>query len=58
MTKTEIALAENIACGEDFCFVCSRATDHFGEHSKAQIVAWTERPSIMQSIFVAKAAEL
>lgn len=24
---------------EEYCFVCSRCTDHFGEHSDAQILA-------------------
>lgn len=33
--------AEDAACTEDFCFVCSRATDHWGEHTPDQILAWT-----------------
>lgn len=24
----------------DFCFVCGRATDHRGEHTDAQYLAW------------------
>lgn len=24
-------------CTQDFCFVCGRPTDHFGEHSDAQL---------------------
>lgn len=28
---------------EDFCFICSRFTDHFGEHSDAQILSALER---------------
>lgn len=34
--------AEEIACGDDFCSICGRCTDHFGEHSDEQILAWTK----------------
>lgn len=30
-------------CTGDYCFVCRRSTDHFGEHSDEQIVAAAER---------------
>jgi hypothetical protein len=36
-----ITRAQDAACGEDFCFICSRATDHWGEHSDEQILAWS-----------------
>lgn len=36
--------AEDTACGVDFCFVCSRATDHWGEHDENQILAWASTP--------------
>lgn len=30
--------AEQIACTDDFCFICSRPTDHFGEHTVEQLL--------------------
>jgi hypothetical protein len=39
-----IRAAQEAACTEDFCFVCSRATDHFGEHSDEQLLAWAKTP--------------
>ncbi len=35
-----IALAEDDGCREDYCFVCRRCTDHRGEHSEAQLLAY------------------
>lgn len=32
----------NKACTPDFCFVCSRATDHWGEHSDEQLLEWAK----------------
>ena len=31
------------ACTEDFCFICRRCTDHWGEHSDAQLLAYANR---------------
>jgi hypothetical protein len=42
--------AQNLACGEDFCHICKRCTDHFGEHTEAQILAWARTPSMVQSL--------
>lgn len=39
-----IVRAEAAACHDDYCFVCGRATDHFGEHDEAQILAWARTP--------------
>ena len=39
-----IARAQDAACGSDYCFVCSRATEHWGEHSDEQILAWARTP--------------
>lgn len=33
-----LARVEKALCTEDFCFVCGRCTDHFGEHSDAQLL--------------------
>lgn len=38
------AYAEVYACTEDFCFVCSRSTNHFAEHSEEQLHAWAQTP--------------
>jgi hypothetical protein len=51
MSEFEIEKAENLACGEDFCFICGRPTDHLGEHSPEQIEAWVMKPGIMQDVF-------
>jgi len=43
-TSTESALrarldrAERALCTDEFCFVCGRCTDHFGEHSDEQLL--------------------
>lgn len=36
--RDRLVRAEQALCTEDYCFVCSRATDHFGEHSDAQLL--------------------
>lgn len=36
--RARLDRAERALCTEDFCFVCSRCTDHFGEHSDAQLL--------------------
>lgn len=36
--EARIAAAEKALCTEDFCFVCGRCTDHFGEHSEDQLL--------------------
>lgn len=33
-----LAGIERDLCTEDYCFVCGRCTDHFGEHSDAQLL--------------------
>jgi hypothetical protein len=33
-----IARAERDLVTEDYCFICSRCTDHRGEHDDAQII--------------------
>lgn len=38
-----IEAAENFT-GPDFCHVCGRITDHFGEHSDAQLLEWAKSP--------------
>lgn len=35
----QIAWSEDYA-GEEYCFVCGRATDHRGEHSDEQLLAF------------------
>jgi len=44
----ELELAQGMEVGqwfsqdylEQYCFVCKRATDHWGEHSDEQVAAW------------------
>lgn len=43
-----IARAQELACDDDFCHICSRPTDHWGEHSDEQILAWAKRPGLLQ----------
>lgn len=38
------ARAEREACTNEYCFICKRATEHFGEHSDEQILAWARSP--------------
>lgn len=45
-----LSRAEALACTDEFCFICSRATDHFAEHSDAQILAWAAKPGLVQSL--------
>jgi hypothetical protein len=42
--------ADFLAMDEDFCHICSRATDHRGEHTDAQILAWASQPGLLQSL--------
>lgn len=37
-TRALLARAEDALCTPDYCFVCGRCTDHFGEHSDAQLL--------------------
>ena len=37
--------AEQTLCDEDYCFVCGRCTDHFGEHSEEPLLAAGNRRS-------------
>lgn len=34
---------QNRACRDDFCFICGRATDHWGEHSDKQLLDFAAR---------------
>lgn len=36
--RARLDRAERALCTEDFCFVCGRVTNHFGEHSDAQLL--------------------
>lgn len=36
--RARLDRAERALCTEDYCFVCGRCTDHFGEHSDAQLL--------------------
>lgn len=38
-----LARAERDLCDEDWCFICSRPTDHFGEHDDEQILRAAKR---------------
>lgn len=38
--EARVSAAEKAACTKDFCFVCSRPTDHFGEHDETQLLVW------------------
>jgi hypothetical protein len=46
------AEAEVWACTPDWCHVCSRPTEHFGEHSEEQLLAWAAKPGLAQSMLV------
>lgn len=42
-----ISTTQTLACTEDFCFICGRCTDHWGEHSDKQILDyWSKRPAL------------
>lgn len=43
MTNDELNAIEDRACTPDFCFICSRPTDHIGEHSDEQLIAFASR---------------
>lgn len=45
-----IARIEDLAVGEDFCHICGRCTDHGGEHTDDQLLAWAQRPGLLQSL--------
>lgn len=38
-----ISEVEREDCEEDYCFICRRPTDHFGEHSNLQLLAARNR---------------
>lgn len=45
MNKTErIRKAQDAGCREDYCHVCRRCTDHWGEHDDEQLLAWANSP--------------
>ena len=48
-TAKLLSRAEKAACTAEYCFICKRATEHFGEHSDEQILAWARRPGMVQS---------
>ena len=35
---------QNAACKDDWCHVCRRATDHWGEHDDEQLRDWANTP--------------
>lgn len=35
-----ISRAQDAACTDEYCFICKRATDHWGEHDDEQILRW------------------
>jgi hypothetical protein len=41
---------EDLACGDDFCHICSRPTDHWAEHTSEQLLAWAKRPGMVQGL--------
>lgn len=45
-----ISRAQDLACSEEFCHICKRPTDHWGEHTDEQILAWAKTPSLIQSL--------
>jgi hypothetical protein len=45
-----VAQAEEIACGEDFCHICGRLREHYGQHTPEQILAWAKKPGLLQSL--------
>ena len=45
-----ISRAQDLACGDEFCHICSRCTDHWGEHTDEQILAWAKRPGLVQGL--------
>lgn len=49
-SQSRLARIESLAVGLDFCHVCGRSTDHGGEHSDAQLLAWAEQPGWLQSL--------
>lgn len=42
--RKALLLAANEFAGEEFCLICGRATDHRGEHSDEQLLAWAASP--------------
>lgn len=39
-----IRVAQNAACTAEYCLVCKRCTDHWGEHSDEQLLTWARSP--------------
>lgn len=46
----KLAQIEELACSDDWCHICSRPTDHFGEHDPEQLLAWAARPGMLQRL--------
>lgn len=39
-----IADIQRVACTDEFCHICGRVTDHWGEHDDEQILNWAKTP--------------
>lgn len=42
--------ATDLSMSEDFCHICGRCTDHRGEHTDEQILAWAAKPGLLQGL--------
>lgn len=42
----EISYLQDRLCTDEFCFVCNRCTDHWGEHTDEQILRAAKRMRI------------
>ena len=45
-----LARVQDLACGDDYCHICRRCTDHWGEHSDLQILNWANIDGMLQSL--------
>lgn len=45
-----LSQVQDLACSEDFCHICSRCTDHWGEHDDLQLLTWANRPGMLQDL--------
>lgn len=48
--RTDLSLIQNLACTEDFCHICGRCTDHWGEHDNEQLLAWAAKDGLLQTL--------
>lgn len=45
MNRDILSNREAVACGEQYCFVCSVEADHYGQHTERAIDAWCQTPT-------------